>query len=150
MSSIKFTIFLSLFVAASASADIWKWVDASGKPHFVDTLTSIYTWVDEHDKIHYSDKPDHEDAVAVLLVWHSAGRLEELSVAPLDPAEEARLAAEAEKEYYCKKATENYEAYKGAPRLYRTDDKGEREYLSDAEARATLLESKAQMDEYCS
>lgn len=150
MSIIKTTVFLSLFFAANASADIWKWIDASGKTHFVDTLTSIYTWVDEDGKTHYSDTPGHEDAVAVLLVWHSAGTLEGIEDEPVDPAEEARLAAEAEKAYYCKKATENYDAYKGAPRLYRTNDDGEREYLSDSEAKATLVESKMQMDEHCS
>ena len=88
MPIIKYTIFLSLFFAASAAADIWKWVDASGKTHFVDTLTSIYTWVDEDDKIHYSDTPGHEDAVAVLLVWHSAGTLEDINPEPVLTAEE--------------------------------------------------------------
>ena len=31
---------------ATAQADVWKWVDAQGKTHFVDTNTPIYTWVD--------------------------------------------------------------------------------------------------------
>ncbi len=150
MSAIKFTLLLSLFVASSASADVWKWVDANGKTHYVETLTSIYTWVDEEQNVQYSDTPDHEDAVAVVLVWHSAGKLEEMNDSAIDPDEEAaRLAAEAEKAYYCKKATENYNAYKGAPRLYRTNDDGEREYLSQSEARATLKASRAEMDEYC-
>mgnify|MGYP000016467110 CR=1 FL=1 len=61
--------------ALSANADVWKWVDASGKTHFVDTITPIYTWVDEFGKVHYSDTPGHEDAVSVELVWVSPGSL---------------------------------------------------------------------------
>ena len=66
---------LTIGLALPAYADIWKWVDANGKTHFVDTKTSIYTWVGEDGKVHYADTPDHEDAVSVELVWHSPGTL---------------------------------------------------------------------------
>ena len=142
-----------LLLSAVAHADIWKWVDANGKTHFVDTNTPIFTWVDESEKLHYSDTPDHEDAVAVILVWHSAGSLDDLSKSESEnlPGEtdEERIVREETEAYYCKKATENYAAYKGAPRLYRTNDEGEREYLSEAEAEATLRESKQQMEQHC-
>ena len=54
------TILLLCGFALSANADVWKWVDAGGKTHFVDTITPIYTWVDEFGKVHYSDTPGHE------------------------------------------------------------------------------------------
>ena len=47
--------------------------------HFVDTNKAIFTWVGDDDKLYYSDTPDHKDAVAVQLVWHSAGSLQELN-----------------------------------------------------------------------
>ena len=146
-------------LSAPALADVWKWVDASGKTHFVDTMKPIYTWIDENGKRYYSDTPGHEDAVSVELVWHSTGTLEDLEGSdggdaddgyayPGETAEE-RAEREAADAYYCKRATEIFESYLNAPRLYRTNDAGEREYLSEKEAAATIAETKARMNELC-
>ena len=144
-------------ISVGAKADVWKWVDALGNTHFVDTVTPIYTWVDEVGKVHYSDKPDHEDAVSVELVWHSRGTLDDLE--PEDergdgyafPGETAEERAEREQAeaYYCKRATEVYDSYVNAPQLYRTNESGEREYLSKAEGEAIVAETKARVDELC-
>ena len=142
----------------AAQADVWKWVDANGKTHFVDTMTSIYTWVDDRGDTHYADTPDHEDAVAVQLVWVSSGTLESTQGSDDEsgsgyafPGETPEERAEREKaeEYYCKRATEIYESYVNAPRLYKTNDNGEREYLDKKTAAATIAETRAQKDELC-
>ncbi len=152
------TIFmLTVGLSAPAFADVWKWVDATGKTHFVDTMTPIYTWLDEDDKRHYSDTPGHEDAVSVELVWHSGGTLDDVEDPAADedgyayPGEtaEERAEREAADAYYCKRATEIFESYLNAPRLYRTNDAGEREYLSEKDAAATIAETKARMNELC-
>jgi hypothetical protein len=146
------------FACAAAQADVWMWVDASGKTHFVDTKKSIYTWVDESGDIHYSDTPDHEDAVSVQLVWVSDGTIEDVKSASDEsgsgyayPGEtpEERAAREEAEAYYCKRATEIYESYVNAPRLYKTNDAGEREYLDKEEAAQTLAETRARKDELC-
>jgi len=149
---------LTAGLVSPAIADVWKWVDASGKTHFVDTMKPIYTWIDEDGKRHYSDTPGHEDAVSVQLVWHSTGTLEDLGETddagsdgyafPGETAEE-RAEREAAEAYYCKRATEIFESYLNAPRLYRSNDAGEREYLSEEEAAATIAETKAKMNELC-
>jgi hypothetical protein len=156
----KFLVILILLAGftAAAQADVWKWVDAEGKTHFVDTNTAIYTWVDESGDVHYSDTPDHEDAVAVQLMWVSKGTLADIeegadesgsgSAYPGETPEE-RAAREKAEEYYCKRATEIYDSYVNAPRLYKTNDSGEREYLSKEEAAATIAETRAQKDELC-
>lgn len=143
---------------AMAQADVWKWVDAEGKTHFVDTNTAIYTWVDESGDVHYADTPGHEDAVSVELVWVSSGTLADVeenedrsgsgSEYPGEtPAERAeREDAEA---YYCKRATEIYESYVNAPRLYKTNESGEREYLSKEDSAKTIAETRAQKEELC-
>ncbi len=124
-------------------------------------MKPIYTWVDEFGKIHYADTPGHEDAVSVELVWHSSGSLEEVestseggsdSGGYAYPGETAEERAEREKAeaYYCKRATEIYESYLNAPQLYRTNDSGEREYLSKEEAAKTIADTKAKKDELCS
>ncbi len=153
------TVVLLFGASLCAHADVWKWVDANGKTHFVDTMTPIYTWVDELGKVYFSDTPDHEDAVSVELVWHSTGTLEDIeggSAEPEDdgyafPGETAEQRAEREKAeaYYCKRATEVYDSYVNAPQLYRTNDSGEREYLSKAEGDAIIAETKAKVDELC-
>lgn len=151
------TIFvLTIGLSVPAAADVWKWVDANGRTHFVDTMKPIYTWLDEFGKRHYSDTPGHEDAVSVQLVWHSSGTLDDLEQSGSDdgyayPGEtaEERAEREAADAYYCKRATEIFESYVNAPRLYRTNDAGEREYLSEKEAAATIAETKAKMTELC-
>lgn len=141
-----------------AQADVWKWVDASGKTHFVDTMKSIYTWVDASGDVYYSDTPDHEDAVAVQLVWVSSGTLDDMQAGNDEsgsgyahPGETPEERAEREKaeDYYCKRATEIYESYVNAPRLYKTNENGEREYLDKKTAAATVAETRAQKDALC-
>ena len=153
------TMILLFGICLGANADVWKWVDANGKTHFVDTMKPIYTWVDEFGKAHYADTPGHEDAVSVELVWHSSGTLQDVEGEDDEsgsgyayPGETAEERAEREKAeaYYCKRATEIYDSYKNAPQLYRTNEAGEREYLSKKEAAATIAETKAKMDELCS
>jgi hypothetical protein len=122
-------------------------------------VTPIYTWQDELGKIHYSDKPDHADAVSVVLVWHSQGELsdsgENLVAEASDGYAHAGETAEdrAEREnaeaYYCKRATEIFDSYVNAPRLFSTGANGEREYLSDEAAAATIAETKAKKDNLC-
>ena len=146
----------------TANADVWKWVDAFGKTHFVDTMTPIYTWVDEFGKVHYGDTPDHEDAVSVQLVWISKDSLDKVAAGGdkvesesggyAYPGETAEDRAEREKAeaYYCKRATEIYDSYVNAPQLYRTNESGEREYLSKKDAATTIAETKAKKDDLCS
>ena len=156
----RFVITLILLAGAgvAAHADVWRWVDARGNTHYVDTMKPIYTWLDESGKVHYSDKPDHEDAVSVELVWHSSGTLADVEdkagesggyAYPGETAED-RAEREAAEAYYCKRATEIYESYLNAPQLYRTNEQGEREYLSKQEAARTIAETKKKRDELCS
>jgi len=133
----------------TANADVWKWADANGKTHFVDTMTPIYTWVDDFGKTHYGDTPDHEDAVSVELVWHSSGFLEEAGEGGGKAEPDETDAERAEREKLCKTATDVYESYLNAPQLYRTGAKGERQYLSEREAAATIKETLAKKNEYC-
>ena len=131
MSYFRIFLLLSVFCCGSAAADIWKWVDADGETHFVDTSTSIFTW-EVDGRVFYSDTPDHEDAIAVQLVWVSKGGLEDKESAANSsdgyafPGETPDERAEREdaEAYYCKKATEIYSSYQNAPRLYRTNDAG--------------------------
>lgn len=147
-----------LLLAPLANADVWKWIDAKGDTHFVDTMKPIYTWLDSQGEVHFSDSPDHEDAVSVEFVWHSDGTLDDLdqgqagSSDPVDRSESEveRIEREQAERYYCKRATEVYESYVNAPRLFRTNDAGEREYLNGEEAASRIRETRQRRDELCS
>jgi len=156
----QFTFLALVFGSClSANADIWKWVDAEGDIHLVDSDRPIYTWIDEYGQDHYADTPGHEDAVSVELVWHSSGELENLQSdastedGSFDPhlgeTEAEREQREKAEEYYCTSAIKVYESYKNAPRLYKSNSDGEREYLSDEEMAQTLTETAARVDELC-
>jgi len=170
MKSFLLIMLLTLGIACDAGASVWKWVDADGYTHFVDSNRPIYTWVDKYGKVHYSDKPDHEDAISVQLIFVSSGtvdRVDEVDgedeprqsggnaprqdggIVRPGESDEDRVAREAAEEYYCKRATEIYAAYINAPRLYRTNDDGEREFLSDEEAAAMVVETKGKLDSVC-
>ena len=155
-------IFILLFVlsAATAQADVWKWVDAHGNTHFVDTMKPIFTWVDESGEVHYSDSPEHEAAIAVQLVWVSSGTLADVQPTASEDESgsgeafsgetpEQRAERELAEAYYCKRATEIYDSYVSAPRLYKTNEDGEREYLSKEDTARTIAETRAQKDKAC-
>lgn len=143
----------------SANADVWRWVDANGDTHYVDSDRPIYTWVDEYGKIHYSDKPSHADAISVEPVWHSTGAIADFapekeqgsgdSFAYEGETEADRAQRQQAEAYYCKRATEIYESYLKAPKLYKTDDAGERIYLSEDESAQILSHTKSKVDELC-
>jgi len=158
MNKLLITVLLTLSLSQAAHADIWKWVDADGKTHFVDSMRPIYTWVDENGKSHYADSPGHEDAVSVELVWHSEGSLEDTTAGAAEsdsgyayPGETAEERAERERaeDYYCKRATEIYDSYVNAPQLYETDANGKRHYLSKADAARTIEETRKKKEELC-
>ncbi|MDA0705560.1 MAG: DUF4124 domain-containing protein [Proteobacteria bacterium] len=146
-------------LSPAAWADVWKWVDALGNTHFVDTMRPIYTWVDEEGKVHYADHPEHRNAVSVQLVWVSKDALEEVSDGDQKadsggyayPGETAEQRAERERAeaYYCTRATEIYDSYVKAPQLYTTDAHGKRVYLSEADAAKTIAETRVRKDELC-
>ena len=151
---------LLMCMSFSANADIWKWTDANGDVHFVTSKKAIYTWVDSYGMVQYADKPGHEDAVSVDLVWHSTG--DEIKNATADAAPKAssnwfnpnetdaeRFEREQAEQYYCKRAQAIYDSYVSAPRLYETDENGERVYLSEEQTAAKIAETKATVDQVC-
>ncbi len=159
MHRILLVLALTFGICISANADVWRWTDGKGDMHYVDTMRPIYTWQDEFGKVFFADKPSHVNAVSVELIWHSSGSLDEV-----EGGEEAKSGSnellpgetEAEREerrqaeaYYCKRATEIYDSYVNAPRLYKTGEDGEPQFLSDEEAATTITETKDKVDELC-
>jgi hypothetical protein len=158
MNYLRALALLGLGITVQAEADVWKWIDAKGNTHYVDTMKTIYTWIDGSGEVHYSDTPEREDAVTAELIWHSSGTLDDLDAAVAQPAEEFATEGEADPgepdaqaaDYYCRRATEIYESYVNAPQLFRTGPDGQREYLSEEDAASTIAETRARKEELCS
>lgn len=157
MNYLRAMALLALGFALQAEADVWKWVDAKGDTHYVDTMKTIYTWVDEFGEVYYSDTPEREDAVTAELIWHSSGTLDDLDAGNEQQADDLGTEGEADPDaadtqaadYYCRRATEIYESYVNAPQLFRTGPDGQREYLDDADAARTIEETRARKEELC-
>ena len=158
MRHLKILLALSVLVCGNAAADVWKWVDANGETHFVDTNKPIYTWTDDDGHVFYSDKKGHENAVLVQLIWVSSGSLAEIEGEPQEEnrlyayqgeTEQQRLAREDAMAHHCKRAQEIYASYLNAPKLYTTNADGEKEFLSKEATAQTIAETKLKVDELC-
>ena len=136
-----------LFAGTAANADIWKWTDANGDVHYVNTNTPIYTWVDDYGMVQFADTPRHDD-VDEAAQQEADGQSGSVWAHPGETPEE-RLEREKAEAYYCKRAKDIYESYLGAPRLYETNEEGEKVYLTDEQAAAKIKETEAAVAQVC-
>lgn len=140
MSKLPVIAFLVIGLWGTADADIWKWVDDDGN-------------------IHYGDLPAREYSKSAELVRHTTGRRSTSNDSRTDihsrndsdsaETSQEQQSREEAQTYYCEQARGIYRSYANAPRLYRTSDDGEREYLSDEEMAATIADAEASVAEWC-
>jgi hypothetical protein len=150
-----FMLSLGLGLCHSAVADIWKWTDANGDVHYVATRSPIYTWVDSSGKVHWADTPYYEGAVQVKLVWYSNSDMP----TETDPGSNGRQASNLDeemtsggssmREFRCDRATQIRDYYADSDKLYRTDEDGNKVYLTDEEMEQKLKEVRATVEEWC-
>jgi len=126
----------------------------------------LYKYVDKNGKTVYSDQPPPD--VDSKQVNVPAGRASAPAAAPktaverdkeLDKGRKAALekagkeakAAEQEQqaEQRCAGARERYAALSEGGRIYKTDEKGERVFMDDAEIESAKQRSRKDMDEAC-
>ncbi len=143
-------LLLGLLFSSAATADMWKWVDANGTSHYVDSNRPIYTWTDSTGRVHYGDTPGHADAVLVELVRMSSGPsqagVNDAGPSFGDAAGSSRDALVAQN---CTRANQILAMYRNSPQLYRMNDVGEREILSDAERQAMIVEAQEKTAYLC-
>lgn len=112
----------------------------------------MYKWVDENGDVHFSDRPQHTNAGRIQLAY-TVGNQARQPDGEVEPSADESAAETSEREraeaYFCKQATEAYDEYKSAPSLYKTDDDGQREYLSDEEVADLLAETRSKISEWC-
>ncbi|HXZ49872.1 MAG TPA: DUF4124 domain-containing protein [Usitatibacter sp.] len=122
----------------------------------------LYKYVDKDGRTVYSDQPPPAGESKQLHVNTGTGTAGPSYVArdkALDKTRQAEKDKEKKKEIgeenaklaqqRCAQATESYHTYQEGGRLFRTNEKGEREFLSDEEIEAARVKSKQEMDEAC-
>ena len=137
------SILLMLGLFGTANADIWKWVDEDGNVHFGDTPERKYAVKAEL----VAHTQGNQSASTSSSARTDAGRSKDIHSEEAVEEDQAGQDAQA---YYCNRAKEIYRSYADAPRLYRTNEDGQREYLSNKETAAALATAEASVAEWCS
>ncbi len=142
-------ILLGLSVWIGASAAVWMWTDADGV-------------------VHYSDYPADEGAVLIEIESKPTNRAaiaeqrEETIALERDRQQGDRLRREEKAEEKaqrkidrelakekCAKARERYDTYYNTPRLYKTTEDGDFEYLSSEEIDALRAKEMTAISKWC-
>ena len=131
---------LALALAPAAFAQFYKYVDKDGKTVYSDTPPSNTESKQLNIQTGTSAPPKSALEKDKEL---QKGRDDQAK----KDAEAAKLAAQ--KDVACEGAKRNYAQYAAGGRMQRTNDKGEREFLSDDEIDAATTKAKKQMDESC-
>jgi dihydroxyacetone kinase-like predicted kinase len=140
---------LLIGLAATASADVYRWTDAQGR-------------------VHYSDHPESDQAQRVGIVSHStnpdtvAARTQsEAEQRTKEAAQESQQQADqnaskaVQKDVtktradQCKEAKERYRVAIESQKLYRMGKDGERQWLTSQEIDEARVSSKKDMDTVC-
>ena len=138
------------FAAAPASSQIYKWTDARGEVHFGDQPPSNATQIRGPTPPAQSPAAPAPVSPPVSSAASTPAELTTDSAAPAkDAASAVRRDVAAARADQCKKAKADYDSAIRAQRIYRTNAKGEREYLSAQEADQQRITIRAQMDASC-
>jgi hypothetical protein len=144
-----------LVVFGVAQADVWRWVDASGRVHYsdvpVDGAVRIKSTVTRADAGGGGSTPSSVVPNAPLpqptLESRSVAitaKLEDEAAARAVQGDLARKRAE-----QCKTATQRYDQAIASRRLYREGEGGARVYLTDAELDKARVDARRERDLAC-
>jgi len=144
-------VLLGLLAASAGAADVFRTVDASGRPIYTDKPAMLPA-----ERMNIASGSTDKAAVQ----QRSAEELARLSASgdaalkDQRQAQEAQKAAELSSEDKAKRCIEartRYEQYMISQALYQTDpDNGERRYLTEAEIDTARAHAKKLVDEFCS
>jgi len=127
----------------------------------------IYKWTDEDGNVHYEDRPvgktdmEHVDVVSrntdntVVQARVDADRerraaaRQVASEAPPEMTKEEIRAEQQERQNKCQQYRDQLQAFLRSQRLYKEDEAGERNYLSEDEIMAARSRVEGQIKEYC-
>jgi hypothetical protein len=140
---------IALALSPAAVAQLYKYVDKDGKTVYSDQPPPNID--SKQINVPSSGRPSTTGAEAPKSALERDKDLEKSREEARDKlkkaAEVERKAAEAE--YRCSQAKGAYATYAEGGRIHKYNDKGEREYLGDAEIEAERARTRREMDEAC-
>ena len=145
------TLALAGFAAtagAQAQAPVYKSTDPAGQVHYSDRATADSVLVRGPSPQQQQQQQAAPRPPAPVAPPAARPPTAPLPVNPQQNQQVQRDVANARAEQ-CKQARESYDKAIRAQRVFRTNDKGEREFMSTAEADALRLQIKAEMDGAC-
>ena len=140
-----FLLTVTLALAATASAEIYKWTDDDGNTHYSDKPPKTQAEVLDIK----SDRTDPE-RIAKLIAPPQPDPQRDVIIA----AEEEREQIEAERQETrvrnCERAQKAYNSLLSATRIYEPLPDGERRYLDEDEVEQRKTAAQADIDQWCS
>jgi uncharacterized protein YaiL (DUF2058 family) len=127
----------------------------------------IYKWTDEDGNVHYEDRPigktdmEHVNIMSrntdnsVVQARVDADRearaaaRQTASEAPAEMSKEELRAEQQERQEKCQTYRAQMQTFLSAPRMYKEDAAGERQYLDENEIMAARSKVEEQIQEYC-
>ncbi len=143
---------ITTLLAAStlAHADVWRWVDATGRVHYsdlpVEGAVKVATSNPRVPSPTASTQPRQSTERAQLAT--STARIDQQQ-ADKTAAQAVREDLDGAREKQCTDARERYEKSIQARRIFRTSEDGEKQYLPDADADALRVEYRQDMEAAC-
>jgi hypothetical protein len=147
---IKLTmVLMGMLMAMGASAAVFTWIDENGEVHYSDVPAGDYSV-----RVDIESKPTDDQLVAAERQQAVDNELDRQQ-----QAQENQKQADEDKQFdkndkertarNCRTATETYESFYNAPRLYKPTDDGGRDYLSSEQMDAARAKAKEDMDKWC-
>jgi uncharacterized protein DUF4124 len=153
-----------LILPLAANAEVYKWKDKDGTVRYSDTpppsnMTQLpitgkkaapaAAIVQPSENVTAAPKAANADTKKKSAIPEGA------AVKRQEKAEEDKKAGEQkdaelkQKQQNCTNAQNNFNSYKIGGRMSKTNEKGEREYLGDADIAAGLAQAQKDVDQYC-
>ncbi len=144
---LSFTAALLIAGSALASGEVWRWKDANGTWHYSDQPQAGAELVRRGGRPANptdSTQPSASQKPASPAMTDSGS-----SPVSSEVAAQVRQEAAAAKTDQCKKADEAYQKAVQARRIYKTDEAGNRIFMSDAEIDSARLQARSTRDVAC-
>jgi Domain of unknown function (DUF4124) len=141
--------FIALFLAGTctlAQADVYRWVDEAGVPHYSDQWvpgSQVIKTAKLHPRSESASRPSDQKSLTASNERVSAQLADQANARSVQQ-DVART-----RDAQCKKAQQVYAAAITHRRVYKTDATGERNYLSDADIDAYRTQTRKEVQDAC-
>ncbi len=137
-----------LATGAATAGEIYKWTDEEGNVYYVDRPSGQ---PNEARMDIISAKTDNAAVAARAQARRQARAADEqvASEAPPEMSKQELRAEQAERQKKCEMYRDRLEQFLRSQRLYKQDESGDRQYLSEEEIMAARQRVQGQIEEYC-